>query len=477
MPRACASICRIAVVTLWLGAGGRGSGPVAAQAADTDTPISPAVEGVFTVGVAEGAAWEMFGYVSDVAFDADGTLFVLDDLAGHIVVIDSAGDFVRTIANKGDGPGELVQPISIAVLRDGRIAVNDIGKPGIQLFRRDGEFLAGVPFGPIEGMPGSPIRALPDHSLLSPELIGFSASTMTGADEGRPITRFRLDGSRDVFYSAWDNPSPPGLASGEGARGARIVTSPIEAFTLPLSLGVLRDGRIALVDSIGYRIKLLDGSGRVTDILERNLAPIPVTGAVRDAERQRRIEALRSRDGGGASVQQVGGRPGDVSSEARRNAMREALRRAEDRIRNMVFPEEIPVIANVAVDWNDRIWIERSAVPGETGPTDILTADGRYLGTIPSDGLRIPTAFGPEGLLAYVERDAFDIQRVRVVRLAVGQLLEVGGLATGQGWNEVQGSTRNRTRYPNARRVQWRTTELLARPSAWRRFCSHCSSC
>ncbi|MDE2879383.1 6-bladed beta-propeller [Candidatus Palauibacter soopunensis] len=424
MPRACSPICRVAAVTFGLAAAGRGGGPVAAQAAATDIPISPVAEPAFTVGVAEGAAWEMFGYVSDVAFDADGTLFILDDLAGHIVVIDSAGDFVRTIANKGDGPGELVQPIAIAVLRDGRIAVNDIGKPGIQLFRRDGEFLDGVPFGPVEGMPGSPIYALPDHSLLSPELIGFSASTMTGADEGRPITRFRLDGSRDVFYAAWDDPPPPGFESGEGAPGARIVTSPIEAFTLPLSLGVLRDGRIALADSIGYRIKLLDASGRVTDLLERPLAPVPVTGAIRDAERQRRLEALRSRDGGTASVQQVGGPPGAVSPEARRNAMREALRRTGDRIRDMVFPAEIPVIANVAVDWNDRVWIQRSAPPGETGPTDVLAADGRYLGTIPSDGLRIPEAFGPEGLAAYIERDAFDIQRVRVVRLAVGQPLE-----------------------------------------------------
>ncbi len=424
MPRACGSICRVAAVALCLAAAGRGGGPVAAQTADTDIPISPAVEEVFTVGVVEGAAWEMFGYVSDIAFDADGTLFILDDLAGHIVVIDSAGDFVRTIANKGDGPGELIQPIAIAVLRDGRIAVNDIGKPGVQLFRRDGEFLHGVPFGPAEGMPGSPIYALPDHSLLSPELIGFSASTMTEAEEGRPITRFRLDGTRDVFYAAWDDPAPPVLESGEEAQGARLVTRSIEAFTLPLSLGVLHDGRIALVDSIGYRIKLLDGSGRVTDILERPLVPITVTGAIRDAESERRIEALRSRDDGAVSVQRVGGRPGGVSPEARRNAMREALRRAEDRIRDMVFPEEMPVIANVAVDWNDRIWIQRSAPPGETGPTDVLAADGRYLGTIPSDGLRIPTAFGPEGLLAYVERDAFDIQRVRVVRLVGDQPLE-----------------------------------------------------
>ena len=410
--------CRVALVALSLAAAGRGLGPVAAQVADIDTPISPAVEAVFSVGVVEGAAWEMFGSVADVAFDSDGSLFILDGLAGHIVVIDSAGDFVRAVSRKGDGPGELGQPIALAVLRDGRIGVNDLAKPGLQLFNRDGEFLDAVPFNVAEGMPGSPIYALPDHSFLSPELIGGSVSTMIGADDGRPITRFRLDGIREVLYAAWNDPPPPVLANGAGAQGARVVTSPIEAFTPPLSLGVLRGGRIALVDSVGYRIKLLDRSGRVTDTLERPLAPVPVTGAIRNAERQRRIEALRSGGGGAVSVQRVGGRPGDVSPEARQDAMREALRRAEDRISDMVFPAEIPVIANIAVDWRDRIWIQRTALPGETGPTDILNADGRYVGTIPAGALRIPHAFGPDGLMAYVESDAFDVQRVRVVRLA-----------------------------------------------------------
>ena len=420
-------ICRVALVALSLAAAGPGGGPVAAQVADTDRPISPAVETIFTVGVVEGAAWEMFGHISDVTFDADGTLFILDDLAGHIVVIDSAGDFVRTISRNGEGPGELGQPIALVVFRDGRIGVNDLAKRGLQLFSRDGDFLDAVPFSVAEGMPGSPTYALPDHSLLSPELIGVSVSTMIGADEGRPITRFRLDGTREVFYAAWDDPPPAALESGARERVARVVASPMEAFRPPLSLGVLRDGRIALVDSIGYRIKLLDSSGRVMDVLERPLTPIGVTEQVRTAERARRIAALRSQDGSvPVSVQQVGGRPGDVSPEAMRDAMREAMRRAEDRIRDMIFPEEIPVIASIAVDHSDRIWVQRTALAGETGPTDVLTADGRYLGTIPSDGLRIPAAFGPDGLLAYVERDDFDVQRVRVIRLADGRLLESG---------------------------------------------------
>ena len=90
----------------------------------------------------------------------------------------------------------------------------------------------------------------------------------------------------------------------------------------------------------------------------------------------------------------------------------------------MVFPEELPVIARMGVDWSDRLWVERGGPPGERGPTDILTADGRYLGTIAPDGPRIPAAFGPGGLLAYIETDELGVQRVRVDRLAADELLE-----------------------------------------------------
>ena len=96
----------------------------------------------------------------------------------------------------------------------------------------------------------------------------------------------------------------------------------------------------------------------------------------------------------------------------------------EDQIQDLAFPEEMPVIRNLAVDWSDRIWVQRSALPGETGTIDILSADGRYFGSLPTDGLRIPRAFGPGGLLAYVERDDLDIQRVVVVRLMADEQLE-----------------------------------------------------
>ena len=47
----------------------------------------------------------------------------------------------------------------------------------------------------------------------------------------------------------------------------------------------------------------------------------------------------------------------------------------------------------------------------------MLTADGGYIGTLSPEELRMPSAFGPSGLMAYLESDEMDAPVVRVMRL------------------------------------------------------------
>ena len=39
------------------------------------------------------------------------------------------------------------------------------------------------------------------------------------------------------------------------------------------------------------------------------------------------------------------------------------------------------------------------------------------MGTLPADGIQVPDAFGPDGLMAYVETGELDVPVVRVIRL------------------------------------------------------------
>lgn len=92
----------------------------------------------------------------------------------------------------------------------------------------------------------------------------------------------------------------------------------------------------------------------------------------------------------------------------------------ESRIEGMEFASEMPLIVEMAVDWEDHIWVKRNGPSvGEEGPLDVLTAEGEYLGTLgPGEG-RIPDAFGPGGLAAFIELDELDVPRVVVKKLSI----------------------------------------------------------
>ncbi len=426
----------LCVSVAWLcsacgGGGEAGAADAPAGLEGPDYTIRPHTEDVFTVGALEGDSWETFGNVSRVAFDGEGDLYILDSGAGHVVVMSPSGEYLRTIGSKGDGPGELGNPFGFAITPDGRVAVYDFSKQGFQLFTREGEFLESVSFDPQDGIPGRDIHPSPSGDLIAGGGLRITVSRDGSIEEpppGRPIDRFGLDGSHDVLYTAWDLPPTEETDEAKFSTGKgnfALQMQQMRAFEPGLYVGVLSDGRVAVVDSVGYRVKLIDPAGTVAGTLERPIPPLVVDDAIREQERDRRLAALE--EGGGGATMMVMGR---TSSKGGGNLSidQEQIRKMqEDQIAGMAFAPQVPVIADMAVDRDDRLWIERAGpMPGVDGPTDIVTADGGYLGTIPADGLRIPDAFGPDGLIAYIEEDELEVQRVRVARLPPMEELESG---------------------------------------------------
>ena len=227
----------------------------------------------------------------------------------------------------------------------------------------------------------------------------------------RDIELFALgDSGKDVLYRAWNlEPTEPDeellVENEDGRREMSVQMVRMRGFEPGLHLGMLSDGRLAVVDSMGYRVELIGVDGSVVGAVERPIAPEPVTEAVMAAERARRREEL-----GGIRMEGFE----DVEGLAERIRDNQLAQ-----VDNMVFADVIPVIAGMAVDAEDLIWVERTGPGGDgPGPIDILTADGAYRGTLPADGPRIPDAFGPDGLAAYIETDELGVPAVRVIRVA-----------------------------------------------------------
>ena len=82
------------------------------------------------------------------------------------------------------------------------------------------------------------------------------------------------------------------------------------------------------------------------------------------------------------------------------------------------FYPVIPVVQGLATTWEGRIWVMRLGQEVlEGGPIDVLTVQGEYVSTYPAGVTKIPDAFGPDGLAAFIELDDFDVPSVVVRRL------------------------------------------------------------
>ena len=235
------------------------------------------------------------------------------------------------------------------------------------------------------------------------------------------IQRYDLveEGEPETLYAAWEPPPPP---EGEGGTidmgGGRSVQlsgmAKLRAFEPEVLFGVAPDGSLVVSDSVAYRVKLLSPDGTPRLVLQRPIEPREVTASVRDAERQRRLDELDEGEGPRVRMITSGGGGSGMSSSGS-SGMTEMLR---GRIEDMEFMDQIPVLAELGVDRDGRIWVQRSGgEPGEDGPIDVLSPTGEYLGTIAAGSVDVPSAFGPGGLVADVRRDELDVVTIVVRRV------------------------------------------------------------
>ncbi|MDT8341393.1 MAG: hypothetical protein RQ751_07770 [Longimicrobiales bacterium] len=388
-----------------------------------DRTLNVQLEDVYAVGAFDGADWETFGEIRQVAFDGEGNLHVLDVQTSRMVVVDPTGRFVRMWGQAGEGPGEWRNAAGAAVFRDGTVAIADMGHGAVQLFDWEGSYLGAAPL-----RDGGMVRV----GQLQPDprggaLFNGGGSTMMSMSfdgsgpppelpPGRPIERIRLgdDPRKELFHQAWQAPRPEAGEMNAGGVRVRMVFEP-RTFEPALHTAVLADGGLAVVDSSAWVVKILDADGREVRRLTRAIAPTPVTDRIRQGEIERQLAELESGEG---PRMRIVTNDGGGAREMPREQVNQLMR---DRIRNRGFYPEIAVTRRMASGWEGLLWLERARVnPDEPGPIDVFTAEGTYRGTIAPDGPRIPDAFGPDGLVAYIERGELDVPRVVVKRLSEG---------------------------------------------------------
>ena len=424
-------------------AAGAGMAGAGYETAAQDRPLAGDFAEVYRVGGMNAPEWAFFEGSSDVAFDAAGNLYVLDDEAGHVVVVNPQGGLVRTTGRKGEGPGEFKMMMDLVVWRDGRFAVSDVGHAAYQVFSADGEFERFVKMsaaeGPMAMLSGARtgIKADPLGNALiaqgAPSAMGRMAGMFaealggdaevedTGVDE-RGLERLGLDGdvaSPTPILQGWRVPreentqdlSPEDMLDPSAMMG---MFGNIRYFEPGFHWDLLPDGTIAWSDSSAYAIKLARPGGEVIDVLTRPISPGALTRRIREATIADAIgEMEREFEDQSADPELAQAR------EMMAAMMPDMMETMREEAENREFYEEIPVVRGVRATWDGGLWIQRGGEEpwDEEGPIDVFGADREYVGTFAAGAPEMPAAFGPDGLVVYWEFDEMDVPTVVVKRL------------------------------------------------------------
>lgn len=411
-----------------------------------DVPLSPDFEDVFRVGDG-GAEWELFTSITSLAFDASGNLRITDIGSDggsmRITVVDSLGRLVTAFGRAGEGPGEFQIANSAVTFRDGTMVVADYGHRAYHVFRPGGELDRMVRF---LGFPGTGEPSRPGENPQDGRRTYFLRAQAGGMLIGqvKAIATFTVLGG-GIVGSMQQREGPRVLEQlnidGNSVRAEEIVrawapataeqSNRVPAFTPKLLFDVLPDGGIAFSDSTGYAVKFATSDGTMVRVLTRPIGARAVTEAMRDQYLESRV----------AKVEQDFGYnhlPREQRDRVRSSVGYEGML---EEARSYPVSSEIPVIDDLRTTWTGAVWVRRtpedgypwedhlsgsvmaglalSTAPAPASAIDVISADGRYVGTFAQEsGAIMFAAFGPDGLVAYVEADELDVPTVVVKRVA-----------------------------------------------------------
>ena len=417
----------------------------ASPARAQDRPLAADFEEVYRAGGMNAPEWAFFEDSTSVSFDAAGNLYVLDRAAARVVIVDAGGGLVRTVGRQGEGPGEFNLPVFLAVWRDGRFVVLDMGHGAYQVFGPDGELERYVkitegedPFGAMSAMTLA-VRTDPGSNALiaqgAPSAMGRLAGVMAdmlgtgGGDQServdeRGLERVHLDADIISFtpvLQGWRAPrgetagalNPADLLDPSAMIGLMDDT---RFFEPGFHWDLLPDGAIAYSDSSAYAVKIADPQGSVTDMLRRPLAPEPVTPRIRSGMVEHALRVMEENMTDPRAAEDA-----EAVAAIMPGFIQELAEAARKQIENREFLPEVPVVRGVRATWDGGLWIQRRGKEpwDDKGPIDVFGADREYVGTFAAGAPEMPAAFGPDALVVFWEFDQFDVPTIVVKRLPV----------------------------------------------------------
>jgi DNA-binding beta-propeller fold protein YncE len=170
----------------------------------------------------------------DIAWDADGNLYVVDAGNARVQKFDRQRQFVLAWGGEGTADGQFLEPVGIAIGDDDRIYVTDTKREDVQIFDTTGRFLGRFGgFGVGEGQ---------FLSVVGGIAFDRAGNVIVADYEGDRLHRFDRDGR---YLGTWGR-----FGGGDGE------------FARPDSVVVDAAGRMYVTDNFNHRVQILAADGR-----------------------------------------------------------------------------------------------------------------------------------------------------------------------------------------------------------------------
>jgi hypothetical protein len=363
--------------------------------------LQPALE----IGAEPADAQRPFVRVTVALPRSDGGYVIGDGGAGALYLFNSAGQFVRQLARRGTGPGEL-QALSQVIVQSGDTTVVwDATLRRLTRYAPDGALVGAEP------LDVGSLAALvqPPYFLSSVTLLGGSGYLLRLSEQ------------------------PSKLAAGKVAKGAKAVAQPSSgrqrARALFMRSPIDRSRADTLVDLRDLEFQVVPWPGAGQQRLEPYLARRPLIAAARltgalcagdqsaaeitcmDASMQRRLLVRWSSQSIPVDQAAVRTWRDSLATVYSRKIPRDEAYRLVDA---MGLPSEQPPYTELLLDEKDRLWVRIADAAGDNGRGTfvVFDLDGALLAEVEVPLHRILHIDGTRIIGVFVDADGFESVRV-----------------------------------------------------------------
>lgn len=350
------------------------------------------------IGTVEGDPAYEFGVIlrSGVAVDSRGRIFVLDVQAQEIRVFSPQGEYIRTLATRGNGPGELASARDLLMGSGDTLLVPDWRNRRMNRFAPDGSFTGHSRFWPRREGLSITFRAN-NSGLIVEQVSPFVYGTPEpenpqdvlvrwASGRNRSDTLAVIPPDRQAFEEIWYAPQP--------------------------SWNLTADGGVLFGVNDQYRFWLISSEGELDRIVTRAYEPRPVS----DRDIERAMSHLEDR------WKRMGATPSNLAQL----------------VQQQHFNAFFPAFQALYEGPSGTTWVQKPKPPSEmaegealwfTWPSDwaaqgwdVFDSEGRYLGVIAMPLRFTPSVFRGDRIygVALDELGVASVVRLRVVRTGLG---------------------------------------------------------